>query len=143
MKLRLPLEKLAGCIWLPRFVDKVRAHRDGALHPDFQLAFCHPRGVDGHFFRHFAFDKATIVPAIANAADDAAAASWFLAQPGVAPARIEAWNAFAPTIGREGCPGREAFLFMRRRLYGEHPPVALESAFEGIYFDETGAVPRA
>lgn len=139
MKLRLPLARLAGCIWLPRFADKVRAHRDGTLPPDFQLAFCHPRGVDGHFFAHFEFTKETIVPAITEAADDDAVAAWFLAQSGVTADRIEAWNAAAPNIGREGHPGRAAFVFMRRRLYGEHSPVPLESAFEGIYFDETGS----
>lgn len=143
MKLRLPLEKLAGCIWLPRFVDKVRAHRDGVLHPDFQIPFCHPRGLDGHFFRHFGFDKTSIVPALASAADDAAAAAWFMAQPGVNGERIDAWNAAAPHIGREGHPGRETFLFMRRRLYGDHPPVAVESIFESIYYDEAGAIPGA
>ncbi len=90
MKLRLPLARLAGCIWLPRFADKVRAHRDGTLHLDFQLAFCHPRGVDGQFFAHFKFTNETIVPAIAETADDDAVAAWFLAQPGVTADRIEA-----------------------------------------------------
>lgn len=140
MRLRLPHEKLAGCIWLARFVDKARAHRDGQLHPDYRLPFCHPRGVDGHFFRHFGFDKSTIVPAIEAAPDDASVERWFLAQPGVDAARILSWNELGPKIGREGQPGREALLFMRRRLYGDQPPVPIESAFEAIYFDETGAI---
>jgi hypothetical protein len=140
MKLRLPHEKLAGCIWLPRFTDKVRAHRDGQLSDDYRLPFCHPRGVDGHFLRHFGFDKEIIVPAIAAAADDAAVERWFLGQAGVSAPQIEAWNALGPNIGREGHPGREAFLFIRRRLYSDRPPVPLESAFQAIYFDETGTV---
>ncbi|MBE2213559.1 MAG: DUF5069 domain-containing protein [Opitutaceae bacterium] len=142
MSLRLPHEMLAGCLWLPRFVDKVRAHRDGRLPADYRLAFGHPRGVDGHFFRHFGFQREAIVAAIATAPDDPAVATWFLGQPTVSPTSIEGWNALAPNIGREGQPGREAFLFMRRRLYGDQPPAPVESAFEAIYFDETGSKDR-
>ena len=44
--LRIPSDALAGCIWLPRFVDKCRLHLGGTLPPDYQIAFCSLHGID-------------------------------------------------------------------------------------------------
>lgn len=138
MKLRLPTATLAGCVFLPRFCDKVRAWHAGALSPDFLFAFTHPRGMDGHFFNHFGLNKEPTLAAILATPDDDAAAAWFLAQPGVTPESITAWNALAPTIGREGQPGHRELRFMLRRIFGSESaiPPGITTSFEAILWDE-------
>jgi hypothetical protein len=42
---RSPRETMCGWMHLPRFVDKIRLHLAGKLHPDYQANFC--KGFDG------------------------------------------------------------------------------------------------
>ena len=42
---RSPRETMAGWVYLPRFVDKIRLHLAGKLHPDYQENFT--KGFDG------------------------------------------------------------------------------------------------
>ena len=132
-----PTEKLAGCVWLPRFIAKVRLHDAGKLNEDYQLAFCHPRGVDGRFLEHFGLEKDGAIRAILGCASDAECEQWFMSLPDVTSERIDAWNEFAPRIGGPGQPGERELAFMLRKIYrGEPPPVALNSSFEAILWDE-------
>lgn len=134
---RKPTERLAGCVWLPRFVDKVRKHACGQLTGDYQLAFCHPLGLDGHFLRHFGLDTELALAAILSSADDSVVAAWFLSQPGVTDTRINEWNEFAPLFGRTGNPGERAFKLMLSRMTKNIPNAPrLHSAFEAILWDE-------
>lgn len=137
-RLPQPTEKLAGCVWLPRFIAKVRLHEAGILDGDYQLAFCHSRGVDGRFLEHFNLDKDDAIRAILGSASDAECEQWFTSLPEVTSEHIDAWNEFAPLIGRPGHPGERELAFMLRRIYrGEPPPVALNSSFEAILWDES------
>lgn len=133
--LRLPTETLAGCVFLPRFLDKLRAHAAGLLPRDYLIAFGHPRGMDGHFFQHFRFEKDAVIAAL-TALPDETAAAWFLAQPGVTPASIAAWNELAPQIGRPGQPGHRELQWMLRRVFGDAIPPQVSSSFEAILWDE-------
>jgi Domain of unknown function (DUF5069) len=42
---RSPRETMCGWMHLPRFIDKIRLHLAGKLHPDYQANFC--KGFDG------------------------------------------------------------------------------------------------
>ena len=53
MKLRGHRDILAGCRWLARITDKVRAGEDGKLPVLYRLSLGNPLGVDGFFLRHF------------------------------------------------------------------------------------------
>jgi hypothetical protein len=53
MKLPSPMEKLAGCVWLPRIIAKARLLKRGELAPDYVPRFCHPTGIDGQFISFF------------------------------------------------------------------------------------------
>ena len=46
---RSPRESLAGWTYLPRFIDKIRLHLAGKLHPDYQENFT--RGFDGAWLK--------------------------------------------------------------------------------------------
>ncbi len=137
LRLPKPSEELAGCVWLPRFIAKVRHHHAGTLSEDYQLAFCHPRGVDGRFLEHFALDKDDAITAILSARTEEELEQWFTSLPEVTEERIAAWNEFAPLIGSPGHPGERELAFMLRRTYPNGaPPAALNSAFDAILWDE-------
>jgi hypothetical protein len=138
MKLRRPTHKLAGCVWLPRFVDKVRHHLAGTLEPDFVRPFCHPLATDGAFLSHFAFEKDEIIQVVrASNSEDAPVERWFLSYPQYSADRVAAWNQLAPNIGKEGFPMRRGFLWVMQQYYGGIPPdPRVDSAFTAIAFDE-------
>lgn len=139
-RLPKPTDQLAGCLWLPRFAAKVHLHATAQLGADYELAFCHPRGVDGRFLAHFGIEKDEAIKAILDASQDCKVAQWFTALPNVTYTSIREWNDFAPMIGRPGQPAERELAFMLRRIYPDGgPPVPLASAFEAILWDEREA----
>jgi hypothetical protein len=46
---RSPREMMSGWVYLPRFVDKIRLHLAGKLHPDYQENFT--KGFDGAWLK--------------------------------------------------------------------------------------------
>jgi hypothetical protein len=136
-RLPKPTDQLAGCVWLPRLIAKVRRHHEGRLEGDYLLALCHPRAVDGHFLEHFGLEKEHALSAILSAANDRELEQWFTALPGVTSERITEWNEFAPKIGSAGHPGERELAFMLRRAYPDGIPAqAQRSSFEAILWDE-------
>jgi len=138
MNLRRPTEPLAGCVWLPRLIDKARHAEAGTLHPDFVTPFCHPLATDGAFLAHFELSKEEFLGALrATEGTDEAMARWFTARPKSNPERIAAWNKLAPEIGKPGFPMHRGFQWMLKRLYGGTPPdPRVNSAFTAIAYDE-------
>jgi mannose-6-phosphate isomerase-like protein (cupin superfamily) len=134
--LRRPSESLAGCIWLPRFVDKCRLHFTGALPPDYEVAFCSPHGVDGVFLAHFGLTAEAVQSAIRAASTDEEVARWFGAQPGINAEKIRCWNELAPNIGKPGYPGERGFGLARRRFFAACTDPRVVSAFTAIAWDE-------
>ena len=138
MNLRRPTEMLAGCVWLPRFVDKCRHHNAGTLHPDFVRPFCHVQATDGVFLDHFCLKPEEICRAVEESmGDDAKVVDWFVRQPGCSPDRIEAWNTLALHLGKEGYAVHRGFQWAKKQWYGgaEIDPRVV-SVFTGIAYDE-------
>ncbi|MBL9207007.1 MAG: DUF5069 domain-containing protein [Opitutaceae bacterium] len=138
MNLRRPTDSLAGCVWLPRLVDKARHAQAGTLHSDFVTPFCHPLATDGAFLSHFELSREEFLDAMVTAGgSDEAVARWFAARPQSSTERIAAWNELAPHIGKPGYPMHRGFQWMLKRLYGGTPPdPRVTSAFTAIAFDE-------
>ena len=136
MILRRPHDQLAGCVWLPRFVDKARQHLADTLPPDYRRAFGHALATDGAFLAHFQLSLADALAAIARSPSDADVARWFLALPGATPAAIADWNARAPRFGEPGQPGERAFRFAMKTIYGGCVDPRVTSAFTAIAWDE-------
>ncbi len=138
MKLRRPTDKLSGCIWLPRLVDKVRYYLSGTLEADYQKPFCHPLATDGAFLVHFEIDKAELLAAVeASAGSDAAIEKWFEGRPSYTIERVAAWNELAPNIGKKGYPMHRGFLWILKEYYGGvAPDPRVESVFTAIAYDE-------
>ena len=138
LKLRRSTDRLANCVWLPRFIDKCRQHKAGTLHPDFALPFCHAKATDGVFLSHFGLTAESICQAIEESSgDDSKVVSWFLQQPGCSPEKIAAWNNLAPNLGKEGYPVEKGFQWAKKHWYGgEQIDPRVVSVFTGIAFDE-------
>ena len=137
MKLRRPSARLADVCWLPRFIDKARAHLDGTLPPEYARRFGDSKGIDGTFLRHFGITKEAFVDAVrASNGSDIATAKWFYAQPGVTDEKVNEWNRIAPEFGRLGKPGHEMFHWAMQNIYKDTPYSGVESIFEVIDADE-------
>src|SRR3974390_925997 len=100
MKLPRPIEKLAGCVWLPRILAKARLLRNGALPEDYASRFCAPNSVDGVFLAHFGLSREDIVSTAALSDDKAS--EWFISRNGAE--RVEQWNKIDVNLGRPGSP---------------------------------------
>ena len=138
MKLRRPTERLAGCVWLPRFVNKARHHLAGTLSADYVRPFCHPLATDGVFFQHFEIEQPEILQAVVDSkGSDEIIATWFKQRAQYTPESVAAWNELAPNIGKEGFPMRRGFLWALNHYYGGGTPdPRIDSAFTAIAYDE-------
>ncbi|AOS44372.1 hypothetical protein Verru16b_01434 [Lacunisphaera limnophila] len=137
-KLRRPSDKLAGCVWLPRFIDKTRYYLAGTLEPDFVLPYCHPVATDGAFLKHFGIQKQEIIEVIRlSSGSDAPVGEWFQGRSACSANHVEAWNALAPNLGRPGFPVHRGFQFLLKTYYGgDIPDPRVDSVFTVIAFDE-------
>ena len=131
-----PLARLADCCWLPRHIAKTRVYLRGEMPFAYRIALGSRVGVDGYFFRHFGLGKAQVLAAIRARPDDAAAATWFLQQPGVTPERIAEWNRLAPLLGTKGHPGYFTRQIVKWLLYPKSISHPVESIFTAIVQDE-------
>lgn len=135
-RLRRPTDQLGGCLWLARFVDKCRLHLAGALPPDYQLPFCHPRASDGAFLAHFGLTKEDALAVVAAAPDDDAVFAALAACGGFTAEKIAAWNALAPNLGRPGFPCEKSFAWARQHYFPTCTDPRVDSVFTAIAWDE-------
>ncbi len=143
MQLPHPLARLAGCCWLARHVAKTRVFLSGELPFTYRLALGSRIGVDGYFFRHFGLNKNEILTAIRTRPDDAAVAEWFLAQPGVTPDRIAAWNDLVPLLGTKGQPAYLTRRIVTLFLYPKALRQPVDSIVAAIAQDENLPLPQS
>jgi hypothetical protein len=73
---RSPRETMCGWMHLPRFIDKVRLHLAGKLHPDYQPNFC--KGFDQLWLESAGVDAATFIEVVRNSITDGEVCDWVL-----------------------------------------------------------------
>lgn len=73
---RSPREAMAGWTHLPRFVDKIRLHLAGKLHPDYQENFC--KGFDGWWLQAAGLTADQFIEVVKNTITDGEVADWVL-----------------------------------------------------------------
>jgi hypothetical protein len=71
---RSPRETMSGWIYLPRFVDKIRLHIAGKLHPDYQENFT--KGFDGSWLKAAGVDVAQFIELVRHSITDGQVADW-------------------------------------------------------------------
>ena len=132
MKLPCPIEKLAGCVWLPRILAKARLLRNGALPEDYAARFCAPNGVDGVFLAHFSLSREDIVSAAALSDDEAS--DWFTSRNRIEC--VKQWNQIAVNLGRRGYPMAERFPVALTTTYKQVDSRGLTTVFQVLEADE-------
>ena len=65
---------MSGWMHLPRFVDKVRLHLAGKLHPDYQANFC--KGFDGLWLEHAGLPAEQFIEVVRGAITDGEVCDW-------------------------------------------------------------------
>jgi hypothetical protein len=73
---RSPRETMCGWMHLPRFVDKIRLHLAGKLHPDYQPNFC--KGFDGRWLEAAGVDATQFIEVVRQSITDGQVCDWVL-----------------------------------------------------------------
>lgn len=73
---RSPRETMCGWTYLPRFVDKIRLHLAGKLHPDYQENFC--KGFDGLWLKFSGVEPEAIIDVVRKSITDGEVCDWVL-----------------------------------------------------------------
>lgn len=71
---RSPREVMAGWIYLPRLLDKIRLHLAGKLHPDYQENFT--KGFDGAWLKAAGLTAEQFIDMVKNTITDGEVADW-------------------------------------------------------------------
>ena len=73
---RSPREVMCGWMHLPRFIDKIRLHLAGKLHPDYQPNLC--KGFDGLWLETAGVDAKQFIEVVRNSLTDGEVCDWVL-----------------------------------------------------------------
>ena len=136
MNLRSPHETLAGCCWLPRLADKVRASEGSHFPLLYRLSLGSPVGIDGFFLRHFKIPFSQLRQAVLDTQTDEDLSHWFLAQPTVNVGSITKWNHYGPKLGSPGYPGSVFKHLIKWFVYPKSVKHPVDSFFDMIEQDE-------
>jgi hypothetical protein len=112
---RSPREMMAGWVYLPRFVDKIRLHLAGKLHADYQENFT--KGFDAAWLKSAGVSAETIIEAVKNSITDGQVADWVATNVKKTEADKKAFADFVLNRGRDDEAGK-ARLKMRKEQAG-------------------------
>ena len=73
---RSPREVMAGWVYLPRFVDKVRLHLAGKLHSDYQENYT--KGFDGAWLKAAGVTAEQFIEVVRNSVTDGEVCDWVM-----------------------------------------------------------------
>ena len=97
---RSPRETLAGWVYLPRFVDKIRLHLAGKLHSDYQENFT--KGFDGAWLKAAGVTAEQMIEVVKNSVTDGQVADWVAKNVKKTEAEKAAFRDFILKRGTEG-----------------------------------------
>lgn len=112
---RSPREIMSGWAYLPRFVDKIRLHLAGKLHPDYQDNFC--KGFDATWMKAAGVTADQFIAVVRNTITDGEVADWVLKNINKTEAEKAAHRDHILNYGRTGDDVR-ARLKMRKEQAG-------------------------
>jgi hypothetical protein len=107
---------MAGWVYLPRFVDKIRLHFAGKLHKDYQENFT--KGFDGVWLKAAGVSAEAFLDVVKNSITDGQIADWIATHVKKTDAEKKEFAAFVLNRGREGDEGVKARLKMRKEEAG-------------------------
>src|ERR1700722_17879719 len=97
---RSPRETMAGWVYLPRFVDKIRLHLAGKLHADYQENFT--KGFDAAWLKAAGITTDQFIPVVKNSITDGQVADWVAKNVKKSEAEKAAFRDFILKRGTEG-----------------------------------------
>lgn len=112
---RSPRETMSGWVYLPRFVDKIRLHLAGKLHPDYQENFT--KGFDGSWLKAAGVSADEFIAVVKNSVTDGQVADWVSKHVKKSDAEKAAFREFILNRGTEGGEITER-LNMRKQQAG-------------------------
>jgi hypothetical protein len=96
---RSPREVMAGWVYLPRFVDKIRLHLAGKLHSDYQENFTN--GFDGAWLKAAGLTAEPFIAMVKSTLTDGQVADWVAQNVKKTEADKQAFNQFVLNRGRD------------------------------------------
>ena len=109
---RSPKETMAGWVYLPRFLDKIRLHLAGKLHADYQANFAH-KGFDARWLAAAGLKAEDFIAVVQGTVTDGEVCDWVAANVRKTPADKLAFSQWLLTHGTEPGPDGDA---LRERL---------------------------
>lgn len=97
---RSPREMMDGWVHLPRLVDKIRLHLEGALHPDYQENFLQG-GFDAHWFQSAGVSAEQLVTAVRGSLCDGQVYDWVRTNVRRSPQEKAQFNNYVLTRGSD------------------------------------------
>lgn len=107
---------MAGWVYLPRFVDKIRLYHAGKLHPDYQENFT--KGFDGVWLEAAGLTAEQFIAVVKNTITDGEVADWVAKNVKKTDAEKAAHRNFVLNRGREGDEAVKARLKKRKEESG-------------------------
>jgi hypothetical protein len=124
---------MAGWTYLPRFVDKIRLHLAGKLHPDYQENFT--KGFDAAWLSAAAISAEAFIDVVRNSIIDGQVADWVLKNAAKPDAEKNAHREHVLNHGRHGAE-LQARLKMRKEQAGFAHRDDIQTFVEFIDADE-------
>lgn len=90
---------MAGWVHLPRFVDKIRLHLAGKLHPDYQDNFT--KGFDGAWLKAAGLEAGAFIEVVKNSITDGEVCDWVRRHVNKTEAEKAAFNQWALNRGND------------------------------------------
>jgi hypothetical protein len=140
--IRSPLEKMAGCYYLARLIDKIRLDLAGQLSEDYRPYLFHRHGADTQFMNYFALAREELIEAVkASNHDDAIIAEWFAQRISLDEDKQTKWNELAVNLGKQGYPMAKTLIWAKENLLPQCKDPNIDTVFKAIEWDE-GRLPR-
>lgn len=115
---RSPRETMAGWVYLPRFVDKIRLHLADKLAKDYQDNFT--KGFDGSWLKASGVTAEQMIDVVKNSITDGQVADWVSKNVKATPAQKTEFNNFILNRGRDGDDVRERLKMRKKEAGLEH-----------------------
>jgi hypothetical protein len=96
---RSPRETMAGWVHLPRFVDKIRLHLAGKLHPEYQENFT--KGFDERWLKATGVDAQEFIAVVKSSLTDGEVCDWVRKNVRKSEAEKAAFNQFVLNRGND------------------------------------------
>jgi uncharacterized protein DUF5069 len=113
---RSPREVMAGWTYLPRFVDKIRLHLAGKLHPDYQENFT--KGFDGAWLTAAGVSADQFINLVKKTITDGEVCDWVMKNVKKTGAEKAAHREAILNYGRNGDEALKARMKMRKEQAG-------------------------